>query len=63
MEKEQKEKLAAMLKESFQKAGVNLSADVIHRVIEAENCGSCWNVGCKDGCSSGCLSACKSGNK
>lgn len=54
--------LAAQIKAAFAKKGVTLDTGVIHEVLSAESCGSCWNIGCRDGCSDGCMSSCKSGN-
>jgi len=63
MEREETEKLVSRMRQAFAKRGVTLEDSVIRHVLADENCGSCWNIGCKDGCSEGCLSACKSGTK
>ncbi len=58
---EQKE-MAKIIKDAFGKQGIDLDMGTVEKVLAKENCGSCWNIGCKDGCSGGCLSSCKSGN-
>jgi len=63
MNKEEQRNLAKKMKIAFAKSGVELTEEIINEVLEREDCGSCWNSGCKDGCSAGCLSSCKTGNR
>jgi len=56
--------LAEKIREAIKISELDISdAHLDSFLKEAETCGSCWNIGCKDGCSGGCLSACKSGKK
>lgn len=57
--------LAAEIKKELNKAGITVDMKALKglALAKANDCGSCWSIGCKSGCDNGCLEACKTGQR
>jgi hypothetical protein len=63
MNEDQLSELVRQMKTSVENAGAQDSEKIIDDIIEEEDCGHCWDVGCKGGCKDGCLSSCQTGTR